>query len=354
MDAFYASVEQRNNPELRGKPVVVGGSPEERGVVAAASYEARKFGIRSAMPMSRALRLCAEIIRVPPHFSEYEKASDMIHGVFRKYTDIIEPISLDEAYLDITQRVDSFDKARIIGREIKLKIHQQTQLTASVGIGPNKYIAKIASDYKKPDGFCAIEPDWVLDFITPLPVRSIPGVGEKTEQRLLILKIETIGQLRDQSLKVLQQAFGIKHGEHLFEMARGIDASLVTADRERKSVSQEQTFPQDISDRENIQAILLNLAEDVSNLLNQKGLQGRNIGIKVRFSDFQIATRAVTIDHRTSDSKEIGTAAIRLLGKIDLKNRTIRLLGVRVARFDPIPEQRIKTVKSDNLQLCFW
>jgi len=354
MDAFYASVEQRNNPTLRGKPVVVGGSPEERGVVAAASYEARKFGIRSAMPMSRALRMSPDIIRVPPHFSEYEKASELIHGVFREYTDIVEPVSLDEAYLDLSRLDIDFSGAQAMAWEIKKRIKQSTLLTASVGLGPNKYIAKVASDFKKPDGFCAIEPERIMDFLNPLPVRCIPGVGEKTEQRLRILKIDTIGQLREQSLLTLQQAFGVCHGQHLFEMARGIDASPVQMDWKRKSLSQEQTFPYDIDGKDKMRTILQNLANDVSNLLNQEGLQGRNIGIKVRFSDFQITGRTVTIDHRTADAIEIGTTAIGLLDKIDLNNRKIRLLGVRVACFEPISMPQRRKTKSVDLQMCFW
>lgn len=353
MDAFYASVEQRDNPDLRGKPVVVGGSPEERSVVCAASYEARKFGIRSATPMSRAIRLCPEVVRIPPHFSKYEKASNVIHGVFEEYTNRIEPVSLDEAYLDIGESTRDFHEAERIGREIKAKIKQRAQLNASVGIAPNKYVAKIASDYDKPDGFCIVPPNRVLEFITPLPVRLVPGVGEKTEERLRILKIETIGQLRSQSLTFLQQAFGIKHGELLFELARGIDASPVETDRMRKSLSQERTFSQDISDKECLKDILLALAKEVSELLYEEDLQGRNIGIKVRFNDFQITTRAVTIDHRTRDADEIGQASIQLLEKIDLKNRKIRLLGVRVAYFEPLPPQRTLSKRQD-LQLRFW
>lgn len=353
MDAFYASVEQRDRPDLRGKPVVVGGSPEERGVVAAASYEARKFGIRSAMPMSRALRLCPEAVLVSPRFSEYRKASEIIHRVFFEYTSVIEPVSLDEAYLDVSDSVTQFEHAETIGRRIKETINERTHLTASVGIGPNKYIAKIASDYKKPNGFFVVPEKKVIDFLTPLPVRCVPGVGEKTEQRMHILKIETIGQLRNIPRKTLQEAFGIKHGDRLYELARGIDESPVVTDQARKSLSQEQTFPQDIASKERMQAILKSLSEDVSQLLVKNGLKGRNVGIKVRFSDFRIATRALTLDHRTSEAEEIGGIAVQLLNKIDLENRRVRLLGVRMAGFDPMPESP-ETPPPRDLQLWFW
>lgn len=353
MDAFYASVEQRDDPALRGRPVVVGGSPEERGVVAAASYEARKHGVRSAMPMSRALRLCPQAALIAPHFTKYRKASEIIRGVFLDYTDIIEPVSLDEAYLDVSEKVERFDQAVVIGREIKSKIKERTQLTASVGIGPNKYIAKIASDYNKPNGFCTVTPEQVLEFITPLPVRRIPGVGAKTEERLHILQIDTIGRLRSFSLPVLQRAFGAKHGERLHQLARGIDESPVSVERIRKSLSQEHTFPQDIASVERMRNILLGLADDVSNLLIKKGLKGRTVGIKVRFGDFHIATRSQTLEHRTCDSGIIGKIAVELLDRIDLSNKKVRLLGVRMAGFEAPPPKKEIPAKPD-LQLRLW
>ncbi len=353
MDAFYASVEQRNQPELRGKPVVVGGSPEDRGVVAAASYEARKFGVRSAIPMSKALRLCPQAVLVTPHFDEYRKASETIRAVFREYTQLIEPISLDEAYLDVSHRVESFAEAEKIGFQIKTKIKERTQLNASVGIGPNKYIAKIASDFHKPNGFCVIPPEQVLDFITPLPVRRIPGVGEKTEQRLHILEISTIGQLREVALHTLQDAFGAKYGERIYELARGFDDAPVIADRPRKSLSQERTFRQDIEKKEEMQRILRVLAHEVAQLLEENDLQGRIVGIKVRYGDFRIATRVLTLDHRTRDAKEIAALSLDLLEKLDLTHRKVRLLGVRIAGFDPLPEKK-KVPSTSDLQLLFW
>ncbi len=353
MDAFYASVEQRDNPSLRGKPVVVGGRPEERGVVAAASYEARKFGIRSAMPMSRALRLCSDAIRQPPHFTEYRKASDIIRGVFLEYTDIIEPVSLDEAYLDVSQEISVFEESIRIGHRIKEKIKDRTELVASVGIGPNKFLAKIASDFNKPDGFCIIHPDEAMDFLAPLPVRLIPGVGEKTEQRLQQLRIETISQLRGFTQQSLQSALGSKHGERLYQLARGIYHNPVTVDRVRKSLSQEQTFPQDISSMDRMETIIQSLADDVSQLLKKKGLRGRNISIKVKFHDFKTATRTTTLEHRTDDAQEISDAALQLLHVLSLNGRRVRLLGVRSAGFEEKVE-KIDQNPKDDLQLRLW
>ncbi len=353
MDAFYASVEQRDHPEWRGRPVVVGGSPEERGVVAAASYEARRFKIRSAMPMSQALRLCPEAIRVPPNFSAYKAASDVIHGIFQEITPRVEPVSLDEAYLDVSEKVSDFQEAEITGRRIKENIKLQTQLNASVGIGPNKFIAKIASDYDKPDGFFVIRPEQVLDFLTPLPARLIPGVGPKTEERLRQLGIETIGQLRAKALLAVQDAVGQKYGERLHELARGIDDSPVVSEWIRKSLSQERTFAHDLWDKEAMKEILGELAREVAEGLTREGLQGRTVGIKVRFHDFRIATRALTLDHQTREEEEIRSIAVHLLDRLDLQNRRVRLLGVRVAGFDP-PVPKVKKPSPRDRQITFW
>ncbi|HOJ58871.1 MAG TPA: DNA polymerase IV [bacterium] len=353
MDAFYAAVEQRAHPEWRGKPVVVGAPPEERGVVAAASYEARKFHIRSAMPMSQALRLCPEAIRVSPNFAAYKAASDVIHAIFREETPRVEPVSLDEAYLDVSEPAPDFPAAEVIGRRIKANIKRRTQLNASVGIGPNKFLAKIASDYDKPDGFFVIRPEDVLDFLAPLPVRVIPGVGPKTERRLHLLGIETIGLLRAQTLKALQDAVGQKHGAQLYELARGIDESPVVSHWIRKSLSQEQTFAQDLWDRNRMRAILRDLSREVAEGLAQERLAGRTVGIKVRFHDFRIATRALTLDHPTRDEAEIRSAALYLLDRLDMQHRRVRLLGVRVSGFDsPRPKGKQSTPR--DRQMTFW
>ncbi len=353
MDAFYASVEQRDHPELRGKPVVVGASPAERGVVAAASYEARRFKIRSAMPMSQALRMCPEAIRISPNFSAYKAASDVIHAIFQEETSLVEPVSLDEAYLDVSGKAAGFPEAETIGRRIKDKIKRQTQLNASVGAGPNKLLAKIASDYDKPDGFYVVRPEQVLEFLAPLPARLIPGVGPKTEERLRQLGIETIGQLRAKTLKTVQDVVGRKYGERLYELARGIDDSPVVSEWIRKSLSQERTFAHDLWDKDRMKEIVRGLAHEVAEGLAKERLEGRTVGIKVRFNDFRIATRALTLDHQTRDEEEIRSAAEYLLDRMDLQQRRVRLLGVRVAGFDP-PVPMVKKPSPRDMQITFW
>ncbi len=352
MDAFYASVEQRDHPELRGKPVVVGGSPADRGVVAAASYEARKYGIRSAMSMAVALRLCPHAIRQPTNFKAYKAASKIIHFHFKQLTPLVEPVSLDEAYLDLTDEVMDYAHASAVGRGLKRDIKISTQLTASVGIGPNKFLAKVASDYDKPDGFFVIHPDEVLDFLSPLPVRRIPGVGNKTEEMLKRLSIQTIEELRNCSLDTLQEVFGNKHGMSLHQLARGIDPSMVISERQRKSLSQEHTFSHDLTDVEKMKEFLGVLSSQVADLLEKANLKGKTVGIKVKFSDFQTATRAFTLDHPTRNTKEIAKAAKLLLDRVDVGHKKVRLLGVRVAGFEP--DEKGESAPKEDLQLRLW
>ncbi len=353
MDAFYASVEQRDHPELRGKPIVVGASPMDRGVVSAASYEARKYGIRSAMSMAQALRLCSNVIRRPPNFKAYKEASEIIHYYFQKITPEVEPVSLDEAYLDVTGLMKDFAHASAIGRSLKRDIRISTQLVASVGIGPNKFLAKVASDYDKPDGFFVIKPDDVLDFLLPLSVRALPGVGKKTEMRLSKLSIHTIERLRECRLDYLQNHLGGKHGLRLYELARGIDNNPVIPTRIRKSLSQEHTFSHDLGDKEKMKEFLRTLSSEVADLLDKKQLKGRTIGIKVRFNDFRIATRSYTINEPTNDSKKIAEVAVRLLDRVEFSRKKVRLLGVRVAGFETSSKDKI--CKSDeDIQLTFW
>ncbi len=352
MDAFFASVEQRDDPRLRGCPVVVGASPSERGVVAAASYEARKFGIRSAMSMAQAMRLCPELIRRPVHFAAYREVSGTIHSIFHDVTALIEPVSLDEAYLDLTSCVSDFDHAAAVGQRIKADIREQTKLNASVGIGPNKFIAKIASDHKKPNGFYVVQPDDVLDFLEPLPVRVIPGVGQKTGERLKAKNVSTIRELRQLTLEMLQNEFGVKIGERLHRLAQGIDENPVIGERKRKSLSQERTFAHDLIGIDRMKDVLKTLARDVAELLEKKHLKGRTVGIKVRFHDFQIATRAQTLDHRTDDYREIGSTAVSLLDRIDFKTRRVRLLGVRMSGFEEIKPHQNSV--ADDLQMMIW
>lgn len=334
MDAFFASVEQRDHPELRGKPVIVGGSPSDRGVVAAASYEARPFGVRSAMPTSQALRLCPEAILKPPRFPAYREASQTIHEIFREATDRIEPVSLDEAYLDLTGQVCDFDHAVSICRRLKSRIADQLQLTASVGAGPNKFLAKVASDFNKPDGLFIIRPDEALNFLEPLPVRVIPGVGPKTNHRLNVMGIQSVGQLRERTMEELQESLGRKHGERLFSLARGEDDAPVISSRTPKSVSQERTFTHDMSNIDGMKAILNDLADQVAERLKRKKLKARSIGIKVRFDDFRIATRSTTLDEFVDDPRPIAEAAGLLMERVQLGGSKVRLLGVRAAGFE--------------------
>ncbi|MBD3266625.1 DNA polymerase IV [bacterium] len=352
MDAFFASVEQRDQPELKGQPVVVGGSPEERGVVAAASYEARPFGIRSAMPMSQALRLCPHAVLCKPRFEAYRQASEIVQGIFRNVTQQIEPVSLDEAYLDVTRQTLDFDHAKAVAKRIRADIQDQTQLTASVGIGPNKFLAKVASDFDKPDGLFVILPEEVDPFLEPLPVRVIPGVGKRTEERLTELDIETVADLKQKPLGELQGLVGNKHGERLYYLARGMDFSSVMTERRRKSLSSERTFYRDISEKKEMKFILRELAQEVGEHLEKASLRGKTVGIKVRLDNFQIYTRALTLDHYTCDAKQIGTVACHLLGKLAFHHRKVRLLGVRVSGF--LSDNGHGRSPHHPVQMTFW
>lgn len=348
MDAFFASVEQRDNPDLRGKPVLVGGSPAGRGVVAAASYEARRYGARSAMPMARALRLCPEAIRVPPRFEAYRETSMVIRGLFLAITPIVEPLSLDEAYLDLAPAAADFDSAEEIGRRLKREVREATGLAVSVGIGPNKFLAKVASDHDKPDGFCSVRPAAALGFLAPLPVRTVPGVGPKTGERLRAEGIATILDLRNAPLERLTGWLGHKHGTRLHELARGVDESPVVPERERKSLSTERTFARDLTDWPQILDIVRQLSGEVGRRLAELNLRGRSIGIKVRFSDFAAASRSISIDNPTNDPEEIARLTEYLMNGLPRPVKPIRLLGVRAAGFDPPPSAR---KSADDMQL---
>ena len=263
MDAFYASVEERERPELAGRPLIVGGTPEGRGVVAAANYEVRKYGVHSAMPTSKALRLCPQAIVLPPRLGYYAEVSEQIRAVFDRYTPLVEPLSLDEAFLDVTGSEPLFGSSVAIGREIKQTIRDQLRLTASVGVAPNKFLAKIASDLQKPDGFVVVEDDQVQDFLGPLPVGRLWGVGRVANQVFDRLGIKTIGDVRRMPVDVLHRHFG-QMGEHLFQLSRGVDERRVVPDRDAKSISHETTFATDIDDLEALRAWVAELAEQVA------------------------------------------------------------------------------------------
>src|SRR5271163_1776935 len=294
MDAFYASVEQRDDPSLRGRPVAVGYAAK-RGVVAAASYEARKFGVRSAMPSTTALRKCPELMFVPPRFEVYRAVSRQIHAIFKDYTPLVEPLSLDEAYLDVTDNIRGIATAWETAKEIRARIYQETDLTASAGISCNKFLAKLASDRRKPNGQFAILPEQAEAFVSTLPVAKFHGVGPKTTAKMRTLGIETGADLRRQTLDFLQDRFG-KSGSWYYDIARGRDQRPVEPDRERKSLGSETTFPEDRTDPVQIEAGVIAMADNVWAWCEKTNSHGRTVTVKIKWADFQISTRSRTME----------------------------------------------------------
>jgi|SRR5579863_4115734 len=334
MDAFYASVEERERPELVGKPLIVGGTPQGRGVVAAANYAVRKFGVHSAMPTSKALKHCPQAIVLPPRMGFYAQVSDEIREIMLRYSPLVEPLSLDEVFIDVTGSELLFGPAAEIGRRIKREIRESVRLVASVGVAPNKFLAKIASDIEKPDGFVVVDPQGVQAFLDPLPVGRLWGVGRVTGQTMEQLGIRTIGQVRMTSMEVLKQHFGAG-GEHLWQLAHGIDERRVVPDREAKSVSHETTFAEDIDDRDVLRAWLVELAEQVACRLRRHQLRGRTVHLKIRFADFHTITRSKTLSQPTNITDEISRTAVELLENCAAaQGQRIRLVGVGVSGFD--------------------
>lgn len=330
MDAFFASVEQHDNPELRGKPVAVG-FDGPRGVVSTASYEARPFGVHSALAISIAKRRCPHLIIVKPRFARYKEISHQVDEIFHEYTDLVEPISIDEAFLDVTENKKGIDLAVDIAKEIKKKIYDTTGLTASAGISYNKFLAKIASDYRKPNGICTVHPDRALDFISRLPVEDFWGVGKKTAERMHKMGIFNGEQLRSISLHHLKEVFG-KAGEVYYNFARGIDDRPVVIERERKSVGCEQTFLEDIRQRSKIVIELYHTVLELVERIKRSGFQGRTLTLKVKFHDFTQITRSMTVDHIFLTKDDILPIAKRLMSGIDYEHNAIRLLGLSVSR----------------------
>lgn len=330
MDAFYASVEQRDRPELRGRPVVVGGSPEGRGVVAAASYEARKFGIRSAIPCARAKRLCADAIFVPPRFDVYLAVSRQIRAVFHEVTELVEPLALDEAYLDVTDNRLEEPLAGKIARHLKQRIRAETELVASAGVGPNKLVAKLASDMDKPDGFLVIPPAGVEAFLRDLPARRLWGVGPKTAERLETMGIRTVKDIRARTPAFLERSLG-SYGPFLYELAHGRDDRRVSPGRARKSRGAERTFARDLRDRQEILRLLDNLAHSVADDLDRIEQPGRTVTIKIRYEDFTTITRSRTLPTPTADAARIAAAAKALLDQTEAGRRPVRLVGVTIS-----------------------
>ena len=304
LDAFYAAVEQLDDPQLRGVPVVVGGSAEGRGVVAAASYEARSFGVRSAMPMSRALRLCPNAVRVSPRFARYAEVSHQVMAIFRALTPLVEPLSLDEAFLDVTGWVRDGANPETIGRGLKEEVKAATGLTLSVGIGANKSVAKIASDLRKPDGLVVVAPGSEAAFLAPMPARALWGVGPKTESALARAGIRTIADLARRTSADAQRLLG-SHGEFLHAIANGIDEREVVVEHERKSVGAERTFPRDLADGEELRAALAKIALEVAGRLQHAGVAARTIALKLRYSNFHTITRQASLKAATADAQAI-------------------------------------------------
>ena len=332
MDAFYASVEQRDDPSLKGRPVVVGWAEAARGVVCAASYEARKFGIRSAMPMARAKRLCPGAAFVKPDFTRYKEVSQKIREIFLRHTPLVEPLSLDEAYLDVTEELTGLPTATAAARRIREEIREETRLTASAGVAPSKFLAKIASDWKKPDGLFVIKPSQVDAFLEPLPVNRLPGVGHATEELLLEKSVVTVGHLREIERGELVQWLG-RFGERLWELARGIDDRPVVPDRKAKQISEENTFDTDIP-LEEVEQWIRKAADHVWEGMTRRERMGRTVTVKLRTGDFTTATRQTTCPLAPRNGAELGEVALSLLPRFSFPpGSRFRLAGVGISNF---------------------
>ena len=344
MDAFFASVEQRDRPELRGKPVIVGGSAEHRGVVSTCSYEARKFGVHSAMPTKTAMRLCPNGIFLPGDFRRYRRVSQQIHRIFHEITDLVEPVSIDEAYLDVTQNKLNEPSAVKVARYIQEEIFRRTELTASAGVSYNKFLAKIASDYRKPAGLTLITPETAEELLRDLPIAKFHGIGQVTAKKLEAINIRTGADLKKLDLSVLLSMFG-KVGHYYYQIVRGIDERPVETDCAPKSVGRETTFPEDCTNLRHIRIVLRTLARNVAHTLQRKGVQGYTVTLKLRYEDFSTITRSVTLERPVRSGERIGKEAVGLLEKTEAGKRPVRLAGVTVSNFTG------KTTKNSSEQL---
>ncbi|WP_124979239.1 DNA polymerase IV [Nonlabens xiamenensis] len=331
MDAFYASVEQRDAPELKGLPIAVGGS-SDRGVVAAASYEARKYGVRSAMPSVTAKRLCPELIFVKSRFDRYREVSQHIREIFYDYTDLVEPLSLDEAYLDVTNNKYNFPSATIIAYDIRRRIYEATGLTASAGISINKFVAKIASDYNKPNGQKTIVPEEVTEFLEQLEIRKFYGIGKVTAEKMFQHGIFTGQDLKRKSLEYLIQHFG-KSGAHYYKIVRGIHKSPVRPDRIRKSLGAERTFSENISSELFMKERLVQIAEEIEKRIAKTDVAGKTVTLKIKYRDFKTQTRSKTLDHYIRDKDLILSTAIELMEQEGFRE-SVRLLGITLSNLN--------------------
>ena len=351
MDAFYASIEQRDNPQYSGKPIAVGGSPEGRGgVVATASYEARKFGIRSAMSSKKALQLCADVIFVRPRFEVYKEVSQQIRGIFKQYTDLIEPLSLDEAFLDVSEDKQQIGSALEIAKLIKQAIKDQLQLTASAGVSVNKFIAKIASDMHKPDGLTFIGPSRIESFMESLAVEKFFGVGKVTAEKMKNRGLHTGADLKRLTEQELTKHFG-KSGKFYYKIVRGVDDREVQPNRETKSVGAEDTFPFDLEELEEMHDALEKIATIVCNRLQQHQLKGRTITLKIKYHDFKQVTRSQSVLIATNDLEIITATSKQLLTTADLETKKVRLLGISLSNFGELETPQRRKEISDQLRL---
>jgi DNA polymerase IV len=331
MDAFYASVEQRDDAQLRGKPVIVAWKGN-RSVVCAASYEARAFGVRSAMPAVRAERLCPSAVFIAPDFTRYRAMSKCVREIFKRHTDLIEPLSLDEAYLDVTENKTGLPTATLVARTIREQIRQELNLTASAGVAPNKFLAKLASDWKKPDGLFVIPPEEVDTFLLPLPLGRLPGVGKVTEEKLARLGIKTVGELKNLERARLEAEFG-RYGVRLYELARGIDENPVIPDRPTKSISVEDTFPEDVLLAET-EPMIRRLAEKLWSASRKEARLPRTVVLKLKTSDFRILTRSYTPLVVPLSCEELTQVALKLRERVELDaQQRYRLVGIGLSNF---------------------
>ena len=348
MDEFFAAVEKLDRPELRGKPLLVGGSPEGRGVVSTASYEARKYGCRSAMPMTAAIRLCPDAIVLPVRGRRYAEVSDRVFAVLESFTPLVEPLSIDEAFLDVTGSRALFGSGEEIARRIKDRIRDEIGLTASVGVAPNKSLAKLASDLEKPDGLVVINPGDIHRVLDPLPVSKLWGLGPTGQERLRRFGIETIGELRALDEEALHRILG-DAADGFRKLAEGIDPRPVVPDSRAKSIGREQTFARDIADLDDLRATLLAQVENVARRLHRQGLAARTVTIKLRYNDFTTITRSTTLDRPISLTDELWRAAERIFSAWAAKQRRpLRLIGVTASQLAPADEQQLSLFNTEE------
>lgn len=338
MDAFYAAVEVLDNPDLQGKPVIVGGS-KERGVVSSASYEARTFGVHSAQPIATAMRLCPQGIFRPVRMWRYKEISRQIFEIFKRFSPLVEPLSLDEAFVDVTGSTRLFGPPEEIAKKIKQQVVAETGLTASAGVAPTKFIAKIASDIQKPDGLTIVPEGKVKEFLGPLPIEKLWGVGERTRKTLAHLGVETIGDLGRVPLELLDRKMG-KHGLHLSLLAKGVDEREVETERQVKSIGHEETYREDILDMTMARRVLLSLATKVAKRLRGHGFVGKTVTLKVKYHDFVQITRSVTLQEPTDDGREIFQSCCDLLSKTEASKRPVRLFGISLSQLDLADKER--------------